>query len=338
MMKPVRLAIVGCGDVARFTALFGRISRRIKLAAACDVNRDRAEIFARRYRIPQVFVDFAHVLASDVDAIYLAVPHHLHFEMVKAAIEARKAVFVEKPVTRTYAEGVALARLVREAGAKVAVNYQYRYDSGCYSLARLVQAGKLGKINTIRINVPWHREQGYFSGAAWHQKIITAGGGTLITQGSHFLDVALWALGGEALSAVGYTAQSIFKDVEVEDVAHGIVEMSSGALVQIASSMAAASEQAVTLEVYGDLGTAIYKDRPLPHLKFYGPAQITRQRPPIWGIHALQRSLEAFGAWVQDGPPHLVPAREALPALAAVEAIYIAARTGQRTTIANAGM
>jgi predicted dehydrogenase len=160
-----------------------------------------------------------------------------------------------------------------------------------------------------------------------------AGGGTLITQGSHFLDIALWALGGEALSAAGYTAQRKFKDIEVEDVAQGIVEMKSGALVQITSSMAAAREQAATIEVYGNEGTAVYTDRPFLNLKLIGRKRYLRQAPPVRGVHALQRSLEAFAAWIQDGPPHLVTVKEALPVLAVVEAIYTAARTGQRTGI-----
>lgn len=331
-MKKINLAIVGCGDIAGFTALFGRISGRIRLAAACDVDAARADTFARRFGIPNTLTDYGAVLASDVDALYLAVPHHLHFEMVKAAIATGKAVFVEKPVTRTHAEGAEIARLTEQAGAKVAVNYQYRYDSGCYALARAAQSGALGEIHAVRINVPWHRKPNYFSQSAWHQKISTAGGGTLITQGSHFLDVALWALGGTPVSAVGYTAQRKFKDVEVEDLAQGIVEMSNGALVQISSSMAAASEQAVTIEVYGAKATAIYTDSPWPGVKFIG-GKVHRQSPPVWGLHALQRSVEAFGAWVQGGEPHLVTVRESLPALAVVEAIYRSAETGQRSKV-----
>ena len=331
-MTKINLAIVGCGDIAGFTALFGHISGRIRLHVACDVDLARAQKFAKRYGIPQALTNYAAVLASDVDAVYLAVPHHLHFEMVKAAIVAGKAIFVEKPVTRTHAEGVEIARLAEQAGAKVAVNYQYRYDSGCYALARAAQSGALGEIHAVRINVPWHRQQGYFLQSAWHQKIVTAGGGTLITQGSHFLDVALWALGGQPVSAMGYTAQRKFRDVEVEDLAQGIIEMSNGALVQISSSMAAASEQAVTLEVYGEKATAIYSDRPWPRVKFIG-GKVSRQNPPVWGVHALQRSLEAFGAWVQGGEPHLVTVRESLSALAAVEAIYRSAKTGQRSKV-----
>jgi predicted dehydrogenase len=333
-MDKVKLAIIGCGEIAGYTALFGRLSRRIQMTVACDVDLVRAKNFARRFGIPHTQHEFAEVLASDVDAIYLAVPHHLHFEMVKAAIIAKKAVFVEKPVTRTYSEGVEISHLDGLARAKVAVNYQYRYDSGCYALARAVQSGKLGNIIAIRINVPWHRRQDYFEKSVWHQSISSAGGGTLITQGSHFLDIALWAIGSQPISAVGYTKQSKFKNVEVEDLAQGIVEMSDGVLLQISSTMASASEQAVTIEIYGDQATAVYSNKPWPNVKFIG-INIRKQTPPIGGVHALQRSLEAFGRWVQTGEPHLVSVRESLLALSVVEAIYRSATTGQKTKVEN---
>jgi len=334
-MSKVKLAIVGCGDIAQFTALFGRLSRRIQMTVACDVDLERAKRFAKRFAISQTEHDFADVLASDVDAVYLAVPHHMHFKMIKAAIETKKAVFVEKPVTRTYAEAVEISRLAEATGVKVAVNYQYRYDSGCFALAQSVQSGQLGKIFAIRINVPWHRQQDYFEKSIWHQNISTAGGGTLITQGSHFLDVALWALGTQPISALGYIKQSKFKNVEVEDLAQGIVEMSDEALIQISTTMASASEQAVTIEVYGDKATAVYSNKPWPNVRFYG-ANIRRQTPHIWGgVHALQRSLEAFGLWVQTGEPHLCSARESLLVLSVVEGIYQSAKTGQKTLVGN---
>jgi predicted dehydrogenase len=329
-MKRLKLAVVGCGEIAGFTALVSRLVPQVTLAACCDRNTERLRIFAKRHRIPLAFEEYGELLAkADVDAVYLAVPHHLHYEMIVAAVEAGKPVLVEKPLTRTLAEARKLVEAA--AGTKVGVNYQYRYDSGCYALARLVQAGALGHVHSIRINVPWHRTQNYFDRAAWHKNTAQAGGGTLITQGSHFLDVALWALGEGPVSAMGYTAAPRF-DVEVETLAHGIIETAGGSLISITSSMVAAREQAVTLEVYGEQGTAIYTNRPFPSLKVIG-AQIRKERPPEWGVHALQRSLAGFAKWVLDDKSFLIPAPGTLPVLAAVEAIYRSARDGRKAEI-----
>jgi len=329
-MANLNLGIVGCGDIADYTAWVSKLVPQVSLSACCDVNAERASVFAKRHRISQNFTDFTEMLEkADLDAIYLAVPHNLHHEMILSAVEAGKPVFVEKPVTRTLSEGIKLVEMV--IGQKVGVNYQYRYDSGCYALGRAVQAGALGHVHSIRINIPWHRTQSYFDSAPWHKTIAQAGGGTLITQGSHFLDVALWALGEQPVSAMGYTASPGF-EVEVDTSVHGIVETESGTLISITSSMVAASEQAVTIEVYGERGTALYRDVPLPKVRFIG-VRVRKERPPEWGLHALQRSLSGFARWVLNDKPYLTPAHETLPVLAAVDGIYRSAQSGKRESI-----
>lgn len=329
-MNKLKLAIVGCGDIAGFTALVSKLVPQVMLSACCDVNQERAEKFAKQHHIPQVFIDYNELLEKSAsDSIYLATPHHLHFEMIRAAVRAGKPVFVEKPVTRAISEA---QNLIAEIGsAKVGVNYQYRYDSGCYAMARAVQSDALGKIHSVRINIPWHRTQKYFDGAAWHQTIATAGGGTLITQGSHFLDVVLWALNDVPVSAMGYAKTPLF-NVEVDTLAHGIVETRGGTLISITSSMVAASEQAVAIEMYGERGTAIYKDLPLPSVKFIG-VKTRKERPPEFGFHALQRSLAGFANWILHDKPFLIPAASTLPVLAAVDGIYQSSISGTRFKI-----
>ncbi len=329
-MTKLNLAIVGCGDIAGFTALVSKLVPQVNLSACCDVNKERAETFAKKNRIPKVYTDYNELLeTSQADAVYLAVPHYLHYEMVLAAVKASKPIFVEKPLTRTLDEAKKLIQAIGDA--KVGVNYQYRYDSGCYALARAIQSGALGNIHSMRINIPWHREQSYFEGAAWHKTIAHAGGGTLITQGSHFLDVALWALDEDPVSAMGYVKTPRF-EVEVDTLAHGIVETRRGTLISVVSSMVTANEQTVTIEAYGEHGTAIYADRPFPHVKFIG-ANIKKERPPEWGVHALQRSLAGFTNWVLNDKPFLIPAVSTLPVLAAVDGMYRSSVTGSRLQV-----
>ena len=333
MSAPLGLAIVGCGEIGRWMALFGRLNRRIRLVACCDSQGPVAEACAARFRIPRAYDDYHALLETErLDAVYLAVPHDLHFEMVVAAIEAGIPVLVEKPIARTLDEGREIVRRAHAADVRVSVNYQYRYDSGCYALAQAARQGDLGELYYGRCNVPWHREAAYFEQGAWRGALARSGGGTLLTQGSHALDLLLWALDSSPRAATGLTAQPGFPGVEVETVALGTVELESGALIQVSSSMVARPEQAVTLELYGERGTALYSNQPWPHARFRG-LRIRRARPPVRGVHALQRSLEAFRAWVVDDRPYLIPAAEALPVLATVEALYRSARSGKVETI-----
>ena len=187
-MNKLAIAVVGCGDIAGFSALMARLVPQVNFIACCDVNQPRAQTFAKRHRIQQVFTDYAELLAkASAEEVYLAVPHYLHYEMILAALAAGNAVFVEKPLTRMLAEGLKLVEALE--GRKVGVNYQYRYDRNCYALGQAIRAGAMGHVHSVRINIPRHRTQSYFDGAPWHRTISQTGGGTLITQGSHFLDV-----------------------------------------------------------------------------------------------------------------------------------------------------
>lgn len=329
-MKKLKLGVVGCGESANDFALVGKLVPKVQFAAACDVHLERAHIFAKRNRITKVFTDYADLLAADgFDAVLLATPHDLHYEMILAALQAGFHVLAEKPITRTYAEAQRLIPQI--SGLKVGVNYQYRYDSGCYAMARAAQAGKLGKVYSVRINVPWRRTKDYFEKSAWHKSIARAGGGTLITQASHFLDLALWALNEKPKTAMGYAETRGF-DVEVDTITHAIVETDKDTLISITSSMVASSTQSVRIEMYGDQGTAVYKEKPFPSVRFID-VRVKKERPPEWGVHAYQRSLAGFANWILDDKPYLIPADSTLPSLAAVEGIYRSAGSGQREYI-----
>ncbi len=323
----VRLAIVGCGEIAGYVAWLARFVPRLQIIACCDRDQPRALRFAQRYRIPQAYQDYDALLENAAfDAVYLAVPHDLHCSMTLQAVERGKAVLLEKPLARHLDEGQKLIEQIGES--KVGVNYQYRYDSALYALARALQKRELGQIYSMCIQVPWHRGQEYFDLSPWHRSLERSGGGTLLTQASHFLDWAFWALGEKPHYAFGFT-DSFAYEVEVETIAHAVVQSQGGTLISLISSMICHKERAVSIQIDAQHGAAFYRDRPFPSVKFQG-LKVRKEKPPVRGFHALQRSLAAFCAWLLDGTPYLIPAKEALPALAVVEAIYRSARTGKR--------
>jgi predicted dehydrogenase len=269
---------------------------------------------------------------ESLDALYIAVPHNYHHQILQESINHGISALIEKPITRTLDEGINITKSAKERNVKVGVNYQYRYDKACYALAKAIHQNKLGKIISIRCNVPWKRDISYFNNAPWHKHIASSGGGTLITQASHFIDVVLWALNERPQTAAGYISKQKFPQFEIEDLAQAIIEMESGALFQINSTMAANPEGSVKIEIYAEKGTATYTNKPAPCLKFYG-LRIKKSKPPVSGFHSLGRSLEGFRAWIMDDQLFLTPAEDSLPALAVVESIYLSASSGQREKI-----
>ncbi|MBT3227186.1 MAG: Gfo/Idh/MocA family oxidoreductase [Deltaproteobacteria bacterium] len=332
-MKKIRFAIVGCGDAANDIGLISRFNRKLEVVACVDTQQSKGDAFARKHRIPQVFTDYDVLLAQcELDVIYLAVPHYLHYPMIQKAMKKGLHVFCEKPITIQLDHALELCRQVKQGQSKIGVNYQYRYDKACYALARASHKGELGEIYYIRCNVPWSRKEAYFRDSSWHASKEQAGGGTLITQASHIVDIALWITNSRPQKVTGLSHQKKFKESEVEDIFMGTIETAKGIPIQLCSSMVATPERCPTIEVYGSKGTGIYKGHFFPKVTFLGP-KLKKEKPPVGGLHAMVGSLEGFRRWIAGEMPYEMPIQNSLEVLATVEALYRAAESGQPESV-----
>ncbi len=339
-MKQLRVAVVGLGDIGRYVAGFLSMDPLFRPSVVVDRNEERARNGARRFRFGAWSTEYRDALTDPAgDAIYLGVPHHLHYSMVMAALEAGKPVLCEKPITIEVKHAREIVRTSERTGIPVAVNYQYRYDPAAQRLIRICRSGALGRIRYARCNVPWFRDPSYFDGAAWHASVAESGGGTLLTQASHVVDLALAAAGLPIRRIWGWTERGAFPGVEVEDTAFGTVEFSNGAILQIAGTMRAVPERSMSLEVYAEHGTMVWNQTGRRRFRLYQAPRRARSvgRPALprsssprlpWGIHPLQRSMRGFRLWVYGGAPSLNNAGDAVAVLRVVQGCYESAAAG----------
>ena len=322
-MRKLRLAVAGCGEIAAFLLLMAKMNRNILIVGCADIRKERARKYAAFFRGAKAYDDYLKMVdQEEPDAVYLAVPHHLHYPMMKELVAREINILCEKPITTDIKDALKIIDLARLDKVKIGVNYQYRYDKACYRLVMAANNGDLGQLHYGVCNVPWHRGPKYFKKSSWHGERRQSGGGTLITQGSHALDILLQAFAAKPLSAVGVTRRACFKDIEVEDLCMGTVELEGGALLQINSSMIASPEQPMSISIYGSKGTAHYKG-----WNFYSKVDFLGVRVPSYnsgvrGIHALGNNLEAFRRWILFDALYHNKAEDSLPVLAAVQAIY----------------
>jgi hypothetical protein len=303
-MRKLKLAIVGCGDIAGFTALVSRLVPQVTLTACCDINVERAGAFAKRHRIAQFFTDYNEMLAkASADAVYLAVPHQPALRDDPVRCEAGKPVFVEKPVTRTLAEA-GNSKKGQQAKGRRELPVPLRQRMLCPGRGR----SRLGRweesIPSASI-FPGIGTQSYFDGAMPGTNHRAGRRRDAHHAGQSLPGCGIVGAGRGARLGDGIHCHSRF-DVEVETLAHGIVETEGGTLISITSSMVAASEQAVTIEVYGEKGTATYRDLPFPLVKFVG-VNVRRERPPEWGVHALQTQPGRLCQLGLNDKPFLIP-------------------------------
>lgn len=328
MRSPIRVAVVGLGDIGRFVAGFLRVDPGFVPQIVVDLDATRAKAGASRFRFREWSTDYDRALASaEVDAVYLGVPHHLHHSMILRSIEAGKPVLCEKPIATTVPHALEIATESRLRAVPVAINYQYRFDPAAARMIQAVRCGSLGAIHSIRCLVPWHRETPYFARSPWHASLASSGGGTLLTQGSHAIDLALQAVAAAPKQAVCRTANHCFPDVEVEDSAYAMITCENGTTIDVISTMCASPERPLQVEVYGDAGTAHYRGAGARRLRLRAPSPPPAPTIPR-GLHPLHRSMRAFRDWLITGVPSAHTAESTIPVLRAIIACYDSAQAG----------
>lgn len=321
-MGNIRLGVIGCGDIAKDMLLVFRITRGVSVVSLCDINEERLAKAGKRFKKAELFSDYNELIEkSDCDAVYIALPHFLHYPVMKKAIAHKKHILCEKPITMNENNAREIVRLAGESRLKIAVNYQYRYDGNCYRLVQAVKNGDLGRINFIRCAVPWSRDEEYFNFAPWHRSLEKSGGGTLLTQGSHLLDIILWMTDSDIRKVDSICKRIKFTDSGTEDFCMADMELDSGIPVQFMSTMAAPVEGNVRLEVYGDKGYGEYIKK-IGSKVFFKGVRPPRYKYGRWAVHAVQKGLRDFRDSIIKDTLHLCPGEEAIRVLKAVNRIY----------------
>lgn len=308
----------------------------IEIAAAVDPIIEKAIKLAGQNHSYQNAEDMYR--NEDFDLVYIATPHHLHKPMIKQAFEEGKHVFCEKPVTTSIEDAREILKLDKKySNLKLGFNYQYRYDYNCLNLVNAVQEGHLGEIYYATCNVYFSRSSDYFNEGEWRTKKETAGGGTLLIQGSHIIDIMIWAL-GEPVNVIGKIDNLKFKNIDVEDIGFGIIEFENGSYGQVSSSMIIKSRKRrsidrVELNVFGENGSCYYQGPwPLSSIKWEGVKEY-KIKEYNQGVSHFAECLKAFSNWILDDKTFLNTAQESTKVLGLIFALYKSSKTGRKEKV-----
>jgi predicted dehydrogenase len=338
--------IIGCGVIAPFHArAIGELSDARLLAVADEVP-ERARDVASQFGVEAVSVD-ALLARPDIDVVCVCVPSGLHAEVGTRVAAAGKHVVVEKPIEITLEAADRLIDAARDNGVKLAVISQHRWDSGVRQLKELVDSGRLGKLVLGDAIVKWYRTQQYYDSGSWRGTWRLDGGGALMNQGVHYVDLLQWIMGPvERVFARARTAAH--ERIEVEDVVVATLSFASGAIGTIEASTAVYPGLGERLEVSGTGGTAIIeagaltvrelKDEKGETSPYGGKVAVEADGEAKAGAAAnpadisylghreqLRDLLEAIGS---GGKP-TIDGEEARKPLEIILAVYESARTGR---------
>jgi predicted dehydrogenase len=273
-----------------------------------------------------------------MDFVAIGSPSGLHTEQALAAVRQGLHVIVEKPLDISIDRVDALIAAADEARVNVAVFFQDRLKPAMMELRTALRAGRLGSPVLASGRVKWYRPPEYYAQSRWRGTWTLDGGGALMNQGIHTVDLFLWLLG--PVARVRAAASTRLHAIEVEDTAVAILEFENGALGVIEAATSIYPGYPRRIEVTGTEGTMVVEDdrivrtdlRSSPGSAVAAAATTESAASPVVSdVSAHQRIIEDFVRTVQTGSPLACDAREGRKSVAIVQAVYEAARTGAAT-------
>jgi predicted dehydrogenase len=252
--EPIGWGIIGCGVIAPFHAR-AVAAAGARLVAVVDEVEERAAKLGAEFGV-EAMTDLAAFLARpDIQAVSLCVPSGLHGALGAQAAEAGKHVLCEKPIEITLAAVDHLIATCRARGVKLGVISQHRFGPSMIRIREALAAGRFGRLLFGGAAIPWYRTQGYYDSGAWRGTWALDGGGCLMNQGVHYIDLLQWVMG--PVERVVARAATVAHQIEVEDLALAILQFRNGALGLIQGTTAIYPGLPERLEIAGEGGTVV---------------------------------------------------------------------------------
>jgi UDP-N-acetyl-2-amino-2-deoxyglucuronate dehydrogenase len=362
MREKIRFGVIGCGSIGPTHC--GAILQidDAELAAVADVVAEKAEKVAKKFDVTRVYHSDAELLADpEIDAVCICTPSGMHAEGAIAAMRAGKHVVVEKPMDVSLEACDRMIAAEDETGKKLAIISQHRFDAATVLVKQAIDSGKLGKIVLADATVKWWRTQGYYDSGDWRGTWAMDGGGALMNQGVHTVDLLQWLTGGVA-TLYAQTRTAAHERIEVEDVAVAALTFHNGAVGTLTATTAAWDGFPVRIDIYGTEGTAIIEGDRLKTLRFKsgeeyqseeaavhalsvakgGTASVKDEAATrltvssgsaaadpgaVWG-DAHRAQIEDFLHAIRTGGKPLIDGREGKKPLEIILGVYRSARTG----------
>jgi UDP-N-acetyl-2-amino-2-deoxyglucuronate dehydrogenase len=352
----VNYGILGCGTIAAWHAqpLKEQVSG-VRLLACCDEVPGRARQFAERFGIERAYDSIDAFLADpDVDAVSVCTPSGLHSENVIRVSNAGKHAMTEKPIDITLPRVDAMIETCRRNGTQLGVIFQRRTAPLWQVVRETVQGGKLGRMVLGDAYLKYYRSQAYYDSGAWRGTWALDGGGALMNQGVHLIDILQWVMG--PVDTVFSFAGHLVRDIEVEDTCVASLKFQSGALGTLEGATSvigsaqwerdAAGAVQVTewgglnhrLEFHGERGSIMVEGEriarwvvpgePEPELDEGGIGD-SASNPTAIGMEGHRIQLQDFVDALRENRKPMVTGEDARPAVELILAIYQSARTGQ---------
>ena len=258
MKLTINFAIVGCGMVSRLHLAAIREIDDARLVGVYDADGAAAQKVAAEQGV-KVYPSYDALLAdSDVDAVCICTPSYLHAEHARQALKAGRHVLVEKPLALTTEDCDSLIRLAEERGVQIGVVSQLRFSPAVRCVKQALTKGLLGRLTRADLYMKYYRTQEYYDTGAWRGTWDKDGGGALMNQGIHGVDLLLYLMG--PVSSIYAQYGTLAREIEVEDTLSAVMTYQGGALGVIEASTADWPGTPRRIEINGEYGRIVLEE------------------------------------------------------------------------------
>jgi UDP-N-acetyl-2-amino-2-deoxyglucuronate dehydrogenase len=293
-MRKVRTAVVGCGKIGRVHADALQSVPEAEFVAVCDSDAARSQAFAEQYGV-RPFPDLSTLLKdASPEAVILCTPHPLHAEAAVQAAEAGVHVLVEKPLAASLKDCDAMLTAADKTGVKLGVVSQRRFYEPVLRMRNAIDAGKIGRPALgMFLMLSW-RDEAYYRSDPWRGRWSTEGGGVLVNQSPHQLDLLQWLMGPiEEIS--GYWANLNHPTVEVDDTAVAVIRFKNGGLGSIVSSVSQKPGVYTKVHIHGSNGASVGAQTDGGSTFIAGMTGIAE--PPVNDLWTIQGEESLLAGW-----------------------------------------
>ncbi|MDI6617710.1 MAG: Gfo/Idh/MocA family oxidoreductase [Clostridiales bacterium] len=226
----LKAAVIGCGRISPMHLVSIKKTKNARLVAVCDIKEDRARAAAAANGC-RYYTDYKKMLDDeDLDVVHICTPHYLHHDMAVYAAQRGIHVITEKPMAINYGDALDMVKKCRENGVTLSVMFQNRYNRAVQYIKQEIGSGNLGRVLSARIIVTWDRRDEYYLKSDWKGTWDKEGGGVVIDQAIHSIDIVRYIIGKEALSVEACIHNRRHKKFKIEDTAEGIIEFEDNIL------------------------------------------------------------------------------------------------------------
>ncbi len=346
-MNQVRIGIIGIGNMgsAHLNCIgAGRIAG-MEVTCVCDCNPERLKLCQKQYPQISVFLDYKEMFASrKLDAVLIAVPHRLHAQIAAEALEAGFHVLVEKPVDVSVSAAIRLNEAAKKSDRIFAIMFNQRTNPLFLKAREIVQGGELGELKrSVWIITNWYRTQRYYDSGSWRATWAGEGGGVLLNQAPHNLDLWQWIC-GMPVSLTAFCDVAKYHKIEVEDDVTIVARYENGA---IGTFITSTGEYPGTnrLEISGSLGKLVIENGMLKWWKlkesertYCFETKSNSGKIETEYLEIVQKEKESahagilqnFANAILKGETLLAPGEEGIRELSLSNAAYLSQWTGNR--------